>query len=274
LPKLRRDKKQIVRVLEIRGKGAILADTVAGATYWIEPQLLRPDYKQSTGGALEMSYLRSIKMLGLAAIAAVAAMAFIGASSASAVVLCKSSATPCPTGSKYPAKTVLLTKVLAGTKAVLSGTLKVECSESTSTGETSTEEGSPLKGLLTGLTFNTCTNCKKAVAENLPGAVELTGEGAGKFVVKGIAVTLEECPFGAVCLAEPTGGEAKLEAKGGSGGSEAADAELSAVKVPVTLKTLKGFGCGSTGEWNAKYYVFAADVPGVGTVTNPPVFVR
>jgi hypothetical protein len=48
-------------------------------------------------------HMKSVKMLGLAAVAAAALMAFVGVSSASATVLCKTPGTGSPTGTTCPA---------------------------------------------------------------------------------------------------------------------------------------------------------------------------
>jgi hypothetical protein len=51
--------------------------------------------------------MKYLKMLALAAVAAGALMAFIGASTASAAVICSTTKDPCPEGQKWPAGTVL-----------------------------------------------------------------------------------------------------------------------------------------------------------------------
>lgn len=51
--------------------------------------------------------MKYLKMLGLAAIAAAALMALIGTASASATVICSTTASPCPAGQSWPAGTVL-----------------------------------------------------------------------------------------------------------------------------------------------------------------------
>jgi len=109
--------------------------------------------------------MKYVKMLGLAAIAAAALMAFVGASSASATVLCKTEGTGPPTGTTCPA----LQAYGAGTEihAVNTTTVKldttfktVECTGSTIKGSTS-NEGGPTE-TVTGpegeLTFTGC-NC-------------------------------------------------------------------------------------------------------------------
>jgi len=66
--------------------------------------------------------MRYLKMFGLAAIAAGALMAFIGAGSASATVLCSTTADPCPAGQKWPVNTTLDWSLVPGTTAVQTDT--------------------------------------------------------------------------------------------------------------------------------------------------------
>jgi len=62
--------------------------------------------------------MKYVKMLGLAAIAAAALMAFAGASTASATVLCSTTASPCPEGQKYPAGTRIGFSLASGSSLV------------------------------------------------------------------------------------------------------------------------------------------------------------
>jgi hypothetical protein len=110
--------------------------------------------------------MRSLKMLGFAAVAAAALMAFVGASSASATVLCKvegtgaTTGTICPSGSAYGAKTAVSAQLVAGTVAKLETAFKtIECKKSTTSGETSAEEAAEITGPEGTLTFTEC-NCE------------------------------------------------------------------------------------------------------------------
>jgi hypothetical protein len=109
--------------------------------------------------------MKYVKMLGLAAIAAAALMAFVGASSASATVLCNVEGTGSPTGTTCPAGHAYGagTKIEGANSGVvkLDTTFKtVECNKSTISGEIS-GEGSATE-TVTGpegtLTFTEC-NC-------------------------------------------------------------------------------------------------------------------
>jgi hypothetical protein len=200
-------------------------------------------------------------MLGFAAIAAIAAMAFVGVSSAMAseeIVLCKEDKDPCPAAKDFPAGTVLDASLVAGTTANLVSNLgTVKCSESTTTGSTSTLSGNPLDGDITGLTFNSCklgeTKCT-ATAEHLNYLVLLKLTGALTYHVvvekKGTngnpqafveCGSLIKCSFGApeVLL--------KVELL-------ANDVDLS-VNQALERITGPGFICGNTSTWEAKYLV-------------------
>ena len=136
--------------------------------------------------------MKYVKMLGLAAVAVAALMAFVGASSASASVLCKT--TPpsgiCPANQAYPAGTEI--HAVNQEKVVLHaefGTL--ECEESTVSGTTE-KEGSAtetVKGNVTVLTFAKC-NCEVKVLKN--GSLEIHAEdddGNGTLTANGQEVT-------------------------------------------------------------------------------------
>ncbi len=118
--------------------------------------------------------MRLVKMLGLAAIAAVVATAFLGAGSASAVTLCKSSLPlgECPAAERYPNGTAITSSLVAGTKAVLLSSLgNVECTESGVTGKITSSTEESLLASIESVTFKTCTlgSTKCTVTtENLP----------------------------------------------------------------------------------------------------------
>jgi hypothetical protein len=101
--------------------------------------------------------MKYIKILGLAAVAAMALMAFVGASSASATVLCKVSTSPCPTGSMYEPGTVIEG---VSTNATLTSDLAtVVCTNSETVAKTETTGSSTttVTGTITALTFTGCT---------------------------------------------------------------------------------------------------------------------
>jgi hypothetical protein len=146
--------------------------------------------------------MKYLKMLGLAAVAAMAVMAFVGASSASATVICKTEVTEgcAASGWAYPLGTEGTASLKAGTTAVLEtlgGSVLITCTESTvkstlvKSGATTTVES----GVST-LTFAKCTN---PVVVLKPGSAELhwiAGTDNGTLTTKGTEVTVNVAPFG------------------------------------------------------------------------------
>jgi hypothetical protein len=124
--------------------------------------------------------MKHLKMLGLAAVAAAALMAIVGATSASATVLCKTTpvanaaGTPkatCPSNWAYSSGTHIHA-VNVGTVKLDTSFKTVECTGSTITGVT-TNEGGPsetVDGPEGTLTFTGC-NCEVVVIH--PGTIEV-----------------------------------------------------------------------------------------------------
>jgi hypothetical protein len=112
--------------------------------------------------------MRYVKILGLAAVAAAALMAFVGASSASATVLCttKTNEGTCPVG--WSANLDTIHAVSETEKPTLTGGFKnVEC-ESSTVSVNEMNEGSAtetVKGVVEALTFTNC-NCTVVVVKN------------------------------------------------------------------------------------------------------------
>ena len=181
--------------------------------------------------------MRYVKMLGLAAVAAIAAMAFVGAGSASATTLCKVNTSPCPAGSSWGEKS---TVVASSTEAKLTGSLTVTCKSSTTvTSEKNDGVSAPLLGKITALTWTSCSGCSPVTTTLLP-----SGSLLGSTLTAGkTEVELKGCLGFATCKA--VANEAKLTFNGGAIGSTAS---AKADNVPVTLS---GFGCGTSGTWNA-----------------------
>lgn len=130
--------------------------------------------------------MKLIKMLSLGALASLAAMAFIGASSASAVTLCRVNQNPCQAANQYLEGTVIKAELEKEKKAVLKTNLAtVECTISKSEGKTTKTSASPLPGTISKLTFEGCKTTGGVVCTvtvvNLPynAAVAATGGGNG-----------------------------------------------------------------------------------------------
>lgn len=182
--------------------------------------------------------MKFTKMFGLAMVAAVAAMAFAGAGSASAAELCKNKEGTC---APWPEHSTILAE---SSNAVLSGSLAVEC-DSHVTVLTETNDAGRVLGKITLLDWTNCSGCEPVVTTLLPtGSIEPTSGGNGVLKTESeTKVELKNCLGFATCQA--SAGAVSLAFDGGTLGSTA---QTLATNVPVSLS---GFGCGSSGTWNA-----------------------
>jgi len=189
--------------------------------------------------------MKYLKMLGLSAITAAAVMAFVGAGTASATTVCTLGTTTSPCGSgETPYSGKIVAHLVPGTKAVLAGTLKVECSVSTVEGTTNSSG----VGEITNATWSNCTNCPEIKALNLPWKAHATTGTPpnGTMTVENPSVLLGKCLGGfANCVASAK--SVVLDVDGGE------PALILAISEPLTMTTESGFGCGSTGTWTASY---------------------
>jgi len=193
--------------------------------------------------------MKYVKMLGLAAVAAAALMAFVGASSASASVLCKTNVTnACGDAWHWPSGTTIAATTETGTKAVLKttgGAVENEC-DSTITGST-TNTGSSTETVdgnvaIAGLTW---TNCKFEPTKTVKGGLleihNIAGTSKGTLTASGFEVTTTL--FGISCVYK-TGNGLDVGTL-----TEGAPATMD-VSTVVTSTT---FGCPGTANWIAKY---------------------
>lgn len=153
--------------------------------------------------------MKSLKMLGLAAVAAAALMAFAGAGSASAAVLCKTNTNPC--SSKWAAGTNLEFSLKSGTSATWKGTagesLKT-CTGAKFNWQISSA-GSGTEPVKIKVTENSWTSCTVATNTLKLGEVEITnvtGTTNGTVVLKGAEFTTNDVFFGDCSYGTATGG--------------------------------------------------------------------
>ena len=197
--------------------------------------------------------MKYLKMLGLAAVAAMALMAFLGASSASATVLCSKSGltTTCSKeGKDYAAGTPLDASLKPGTKAVLNASGIIdECSESTVKGSTANTGGAAetVHGEITvaNLTWGKCTAEKTETVH--AGQLEIhwiPGTDNGTVTAKEVAVTVKSagisCTYGA-----GTG----IDLGTLVGGSPAT------LSIETEVTVTGGFLCPPKATWKAEYVV-------------------
>jgi len=224
--------------------------------------------------------MRLTKVFGLAAIAAVAAMAFIGTSTAGAIVLCKELVTTCPAGSQWPTGTQILG---LATNPELLGGLAIKCADSTVVGETTAASGNPLPAKITSLAFGIlptptlgagCTGCPFGLitlvhANNLPftASLELQDKTVDKYalVATGKATVLctnskheaqFECGYERTILSPITHtGTHPLHSSSGN---------LPKIEINAALTLTLGseFFCGSSATWDANYVIYLAHAGG------------
>ncbi len=141
--------------------------------------------------------MKYVKMLGLAAVAAMALMAFVGASSASATVLCHTTTTPCT--EKWKTGTEPRFVVRPGTAGIwkdTSGAIAAKCPEGELRG-TITNPGSATETVkasipASGLTWPGVEGCIKTVTLE-GGTIEvhaISGTDNGTVTVSGFKITI------------------------------------------------------------------------------------
>jgi hypothetical protein len=144
--------------------------------------------------------MKYLKMLGLAAIAAMGVMAFLGASSASATVLCEvtpAAGTDCPAASVVAAGTSLDFSVEAGHPALLTGPFGEvvdSCANGTVKGPT-TNTGSTtetVKGTIESLTWENCTHPTSTKANGSLEIHWISGTDNGTVTSTGSTVEIKE----------------------------------------------------------------------------------
>jgi len=208
--------------------------------------------------------MKYVKMLGLAAVAAAALMAFVGASTASATVLCKTTGTGSPTGTTCPANQAYP----AGTEihavnegnAVLTGpetTVLITCTISTVKGSTENEGSNTetVKGPIEKLTFENC-GAGVTVTVLKPGKLEvhwIEGTHDGTLTSSGAEVTtVTPSIFGNVhCIYTTTNSDiGKLT----HSSTDTNAATMEAEHAPLQQLSTSGL-CPSQAFWDAKYEV-------------------
>ncbi|MFN8216736.1 MAG: hypothetical protein U0R71_09080 [Solirubrobacterales bacterium] len=185
--------------------------------------------------------MRHLKILGLAVIAAAALTAFVGASSASATVLCNTSTNPC--GSKLAGESTIKAELSEGKAVLTAGLGKVECSVSEIEGKTGAAAGSNT-GALSKLSLSSCNaafETKKAGSLT----VNYTSGANGQVVAEGFEVFYNlggiECTYGGTV-------SEGITATGGS------PMIVKAVNAPIP-KLKGGILCGNPMKLNAIYKV-------------------
>ena len=206
--------------------------------------------------------MKYVKMLSLAAVAAMALMAFLGASSASATVLCSEAGrtTNCSEENKekgivskdYAASTTISASLDSGTSAILKttgGLVENTCTTSTVEGPTANTGGAT--ATVTGtvaqnkLTFSNCSNTTDVTAGGELEIHWISGTDNGTLTAKNFEVT--QVLSGITC----TYGAGTGTDLGTVTGGNPATLDVNA----VVNKTAGSFACPSTAVWVANYTV-------------------
>lgn len=195
--------------------------------------------------------MKMIKSLGFGLLGVISATATLGAGAASATTdftaLCKVKVLACFLESTYGTGTVVKGKLKTGTKAVLSGSLKVECEESAVALELKGDPlGPTLLGKITELTFKKCTTCPTVTS--LLGAfgewhLKNAGNLKGLWTILTPTVHLQGCFGFATCTVSASAIELDADTS----------VEPATVKAVNEKLSVSGFGCGSEATWNAEY---------------------
>lgn len=206
--------------------------------------------------------MKYAKMLALAAVAAGALMAFIGASTASAAVICSTTADPCPAGQKWPAGKKIDFSIPAGQSAHLEDTVGNTidtCKNSTVKG-TLTEPGGAGKtatGPVEELTWGTCSFPTKTLTMAALEIKKIAGTSNGtvladEFKENGVVkeprfeVTINTVLFGS-CIYTVAPGASLGDLTEGNPAIFHANAVAQIVRPPSPV------ACPNTARWTATY---------------------
>jgi hypothetical protein len=198
--------------------------------------------------------MKYVKMLGLAAVVAAALMAVVGAGTASATVVCKTSTSPCT--SKMAVGEEITASLKSSTAKLEAGFAEINCTTSTIAGKITNAGGSgvEVQGNVTGLTFGGCGTATVTVKESggvkaKLGLTYTSGVNGSLKVTELVGVAVKvgstECTYGG----EISSG---LSANGSTSPTTNATEVASAAPIP---KTAGGILCANPSKWTAEYNV-------------------
>jgi len=199
--------------------------------------------------------VRYVKIFGLAAVAAMVFMAFAGAGSASATVLCKENASPCPEEQRYESGAVLK---WTAENTVITWSPNMKCAHSEMVTEVTESggEGEPVTGTVTNFSFTGCKletisqpSCTVGV-KGLPYHAEVIGSGGnGAILVSGATAEVFcagvfVCSFGSEVFELPV-----------AGGNPA---KIIASNYPLEIG---GILCPNEARWDTVFKAVAPNIP-------------
>jgi hypothetical protein len=191
--------------------------------------------------------MKTVKMFALAAVAVAALMAFIGASAASASVICSTATEPCT--SPWPSPTTLDYSLATGTSAEL---INLETLETIDTCKKSTVKGTLTNGSATAtakgpaeVTWEECTWPTTTIKNGTLEVHAITGtKGNGTVTANGFEVTINTGVFGSCVYGTGEGMDLGTVDEGNPSTFTAA----------AKVKFISGgFLCPRNTEWKAKY---------------------
>jgi hypothetical protein len=208
--------------------------------------------------------MKYAKMLALAAVAAGALMAFIGAGTASASVICSTTADPCPSGQAWPNGTVLDFSIQSGAAKLVDTSNNVldECTSSTVKGKITNTGSSTatVTGTIEELNWAGCTVPTKTIHRGCLEVHKITGTSNGTVTsdacdpetIEGVSrsnteVTINTIFFGS-CIYAVAPGKSIGDISEGSGAGSTFTANAVATKV-----TGSNFACPETTRWTGTY---------------------
>jgi hypothetical protein len=187
--------------------------------------------------------MKSFKVFGLAIVAAIAAMAVIGASSASAALLCLDSAC-----TEHKNLVEFLSSTEEGT--FKSGFVTVKCHVLVHI-ETTEQNDNLWSAVKVKFTLTSCSGCTTVTVTVANAEAMATAGGGGVIKGNGEAV-FKGCPFGVECKYKGEGTETVVDGS--------ATNALGLVIEQSLPKSGGGALCSSSGIWNASFHgVSAAD---------------
>lgn len=198
--------------------------------------------------------MKYLKMLGLAAIAAGALMAFVGASTASATVLCETNVTSnCGSAWSWANGSTVTFSLAPGASAKLKdpifGTTINTCTASSVSGAVTNGSSTTTPN---GTAHGTFTECTKPVSEATDGTIEIhsiSGSDQGTVTANGFAFTFED-PFGHMCA---YGFNAATDIGNFVPGTNGLDGTLNINHAVSLIAAHSDEGCISSGTWTANY---------------------
>ena len=197
--------------------------------------------------------MKCLKTLGLAAVTAMAVMAFIGASSASATIFCKTpETTGCTAGWIYLAGTAISASLDSGTSAILKttgGLIENTCTTSTMEGSMANAGGATetvrINIEASRLTFSNCSNTTDVLEGGELEVHWISGTDNGTVTAKHFKVTML---LAGITCTYTAGTETDI---GTLTTGRPATIDINA----VVTRSAGGFACPSTTIWEAKYTV-------------------